>query len=231
MTAQLLAPEGATLESAAGAIAGALHVRERPARVRDRSYYDTFDGLLYQAGLTLEHEHGALVLAEPESARVRARQALRRPTRALLLSDLPEGPLREALAPVIGVRALLPLVRLSSRERALDVLDEEEKTVAHVVVSAPAVPSADHAVVLLRPRAVLTGVRGYDDELARVNDTLVGTLGFEPADGTVLEEAVRARGGTPGGTSARVGVVLVRGEPGDMAAAAVLGRLLEIIES
>jgi CHAD domain-containing protein len=228
MTVELLAPEGATLESATAGIARALAVRERPARARDRAYYDTFDGLLRAAGLTLSHEAGRLALAGSNGGPRSAQQAIRRPSRPLHLSDLPEGPLRDALRAVVGVRALLPLAQIRSHERALDVLDDEEKTVARLVVAAPSLAGSNQA---LAPRAVLAPVRGYDAELAAARDTLSRELGFAVSDRTVLDEAVLAGGGVPGGVSSAVRVTIVRGQAAETAAAAVLRRLLEIVRA
>lgn len=230
MTVELLAPEGATLESAAATIAGALSVRERAGRAHDRSYYDTFDGLLHARDAVLVHEGGELVLVRDGVERARA--PLRRPRRPFLVAELAPGALRDALASMAGVRALLPLARIHSRERAVDLLDDERKTVVRGRLSAPATtPDGNGVAGRLRPRLSLEGVRGYDGELEALQRRLLSELGFAAAECSLLDEAVRARGGEPGGVSAKVGVALGRGEPAAAAVAAVLSRLLEVIET
>ncbi len=243
MHAELLPPEGMTLEAAAGAISGVLTVRDRLHRTRDLSFYDTFDGLVRATGQAVVHEDGNLALlarangagSANGSGRApgagSATVALRRPARPLFTADLPAGALREALAPVIDVRALLPLVRVHSRERAIDVLDDEGKTVVRLTLSAPAAVAADRSLVLLRPRLALIAVRGYNAELERTRARLVAELGFAEAVDPLEDEAVRATGGTPGGTPSSVKVQLARGEPAARAVAAVLRLLLDVIEA
>jgi CHAD domain-containing protein len=229
--AELLPPEGMTLEAAAAAIAGALTVRERVARERERRYYDTFDGLVRASGHTVVHEDGELALAARNGGAAGSTVSLRRPSGPLLASQLPGGPLREALAAVIEVRALLPVARVHSRERAIDVLDDERKTVVRMTLSAPAVTTPDGALVVLRPRLVLTPLRGYDDELERARTCLIEQLHFVAPDASLEDDAIRAAGGVPGGAPSAVDVALSPEQPTGAAVAAVLTRLLEIIRA
>src|SRR5438270_12841719 len=94
-------------------------VRDGRARRLDRTYYDTFDGLLHRAGLTLASDGGALELAERGTGTVRARETA---GPARFAFELAPGPLRDALTPVVEVRALLPLVRVRMHKRGLDLL-------------------------------------------------------------------------------------------------------------
>ena len=48
-----------------------------------------------------------------------------RPPRRVLAAGLEPGPLRDALEPIVDVRALLPLARVHVRERHLRVLDDD----------------------------------------------------------------------------------------------------------
>jgi hypothetical protein len=92
----------------------------RPGTVR-RTWLDTFDWRLYRAGLTLElssgrgggeyrltGRDGGLLASQP------AGPPGRQPDWPGMLSALPDGPLREQLGPVAGVRALLPVARAVS---------------------------------------------------------------------------------------------------------------------
>jgi CHAD domain-containing protein len=83
----------------------------------------------------------------------------------------------------------------------------------------------------LRARTRLAGLRGYDKALEQVRGLLVDQLGFTPATASLLDEAVLASGGVPGGCSAKVRVTLEAGQRADSAAAIVLRALLEVIEA
>ncbi len=220
-----LLPEGMTAAAAGRALSAALLVRSGVARVRTRAYYDTFDGLLHAAGLTAAWEDGQLALVESEGDRIRARATVAKPTKPLFAVDLEAGPLADALKALIDVRALLPLIEIQCRERPLDVLDDEHKTVVRLRVQQPALGRRR-----LRPRVHVSAVRGYDKALVRVGGTLGHELGFQAAR-PLLDEAVAASGARPGGTPAKVKVSLSRGERADAAASAVLRALLGVIES
>jgi CHAD domain-containing protein len=224
-------PVGMTMAQAAGGLADALAVRQRPERTRERSYYDTFDGRLHAEGLELVFEAGDLVLSDGDSGSPRARATMARPRRPLLVSSLAPGELRSALEEVIGVRALLSLARLRCRERAIDVLDDQRKTVARMTLSAPAVHVADAPAQALAPRLVVNGLRGYDDELSHVCSVLCEQLFFTPAEQTLADAAVLASGGVPGGVSSRVLVALGVQQSAASAVTAMLRAQLEIIEA
>ena len=64
-------------------------------------------------------ESGQLALIDRDSGDVSVRRRMAPPTKPLLPSELEPGPLRDALVPVVDVRALLPLVRVQMRERPL----------------------------------------------------------------------------------------------------------------
>ena len=59
--------------------------------------------------------------------------------------DLPCGPLRDSLEPIIDVRRLLPQVEVEIHGRMLDVLDDERKTVARIRIEAGRARTPGHA--------------------------------------------------------------------------------------
>jgi CHAD domain-containing protein len=219
-----LLPDGMSATAASRMLAEQLNVRDGRSRVHDRAYYDTFDGLLHANGLMVVWEDGELSLAEYDSDRVRARARGQQPTRPLFASDVPDRALCDALQALIDVRALLPVTQIRSRERPLDVLDDERKTIARLRVQQPALGRRR-----LRGRVRVTPVRGYDQALKRVNETLGAKLGLELATRPLVDEAVVSSGGTPGGTPSKIEPELQREQRADVAAAVVLGALLDVI--
>jgi CHAD domain-containing protein len=227
--AELLLPDQATLRGAGDALTAALPTQDGVSSERDRVYYDTFDGLLHAAGLSLVHAEGRLSLVELDSGLARESLATAPPGKPLFATALPPGELRDALTRLIEVRAALPLVRVHARERLIAVLDDEGKTVVRLALEEPSV-IGDAAAAPLRPRVRIAGLRGYDKARRQVRQTLE-ELGFRPADQPLLDEAVRAAGGVPGGIPAKVDVPLRAHQRADAAARAVLRALLEVIEA
>ena len=225
MTDYLL-PDGMTPAAASRVLARELDVRNGSASVSERAYYDTFDGLLHDNGLTAVWEDGQLALIECDTDRVRARAAMPKPTGPVFATDVQSGPLREALRSLIDVRALLPLVEIRTRERALDVLDAERKTVVRLSIQQPALGRRR-----LRGRVHVSPVRGYDKALTGVSDALGAKLGFETAELPLVDEAVLASGGRLGGTPTKIEPALAREQRADAAAVVVLQALLEVIEN
>jgi CHAD domain-containing protein len=171
------------------------------------------------------HARGWLELIEPDSGMVRARMRMPAPRKPLFARELPDGPLRNALVAVTDVRALLPLVRIRGRERPLDVLDGQQKTVVRMVL---AEPSAGESWL---PRAIVRRVRGYDGELALVRQTLEREFGFRAAAEPLVDEAARAAGVAPAGVSPKIEVALEYEQRAAAAAAAVLERLLGVMQA
>jgi len=229
---ELLLPDEMTSRGAGEAIAARLQIEDGVHAERDRIYYDTFDGLLRDAGLTLTYADGTLSAASQETGVVVASLPMRAPSKPWFARDLPLGPLRDALSPITDVRALLPLVRLHTQERSLSVLDDERKTVVRLALEETSLVGSDgRPDAALRPRLRIIGIRGYDKELGRVREALVVELGFKPADQPLVDEAVRAAGGVPGGLPTKVGLPLQRDQRSDAAAAVVLRGMLEVIEA
>ncbi|HUO73291.1 MAG TPA: CHAD domain-containing protein [Solirubrobacteraceae bacterium] len=230
-TTDYLPPDEMSLDAAGDVLGGYLDVNERGETQLDRTFYDTFDGLLYSAGLSVVHERGRLALVDRVAGVERASAPMSPPTAPLLAMSLERCALRDELLPIVDVRALLPLVHVHSHIRAIDVLDGERKIVVRLTLEQPTVVASSATHVPLRPRVRLAAVRGYDEELDAVRDALQGELGWKAADQPLVDEAVRAAGGIPGGIPSKIDVPLSPDQRADAAAATVLGRLLEVIEA
>jgi CHAD domain-containing protein len=227
----LLLPDSIALDEIVDALSDRLSLREGPGMQRDRRFYDSFDGLLYGDGLTLVHEGPRLALVAIEDGTDRARLPVPAPPERVVVAELDPGALRDALSGIVGVRALLPLVHLESAERSFGVLDGNAKTVVRLALEEDAVIVPSGRRVDLAPRIRVAAVRGYDKRLAPVRATLVEGLGCRPAERSVLDEAVVAAGGTPGGVSSKVDVALAADERSDVAVASILKRLAEVMDA
>ena len=83
--------------------------------------------------------------------------------------DLPDGPLQQALAPVIGVRRLLAQADAEEYGSLLDILDDRNKTVARLRIESgrARLPMSRNAWRPLPTMITLTGLRGYEDVYER----------------------------------------------------------------
>jgi CHAD domain-containing protein len=223
----LLPPEALALEAAGDVLAEHFTLTDHGVGETRRRFYDTFDGLLHEQGLSLVGELGRLTLVDQASGIKRATLAAPEPEAPFMADELAPGPLRDALGEVTEIRALLTVAEVRCRTRRFEVLDERDKTVARVLLEEPMLASGKP----LHPRARLVGLRGYDKALQRVRGLVVGQLGFTPASVSLLDEAVLASGGVPGGCSAKVRVTLDGAQRADSAAKIVLRALLEVIEA
>ena len=100
-------------------------------RTLRRVWLDTFDWRLYRAGSTLEYISGPgmheLALVTPDGERIAAE--VPRMSWPRLPAAVPAGLVRERVAQIAGIRALLPVAESTSTQRNLRVLDSEDKTV------------------------------------------------------------------------------------------------------
>lgn len=127
-------------------------------------YADSFDWRLFQQGYILHCHDQAWTLYHGDSSEVTVQQGGPVLHRACFARDFPEGRLRELLAPLLGIRCLLPLATVTLTGRQIRLLNRDQKTVARLVCEVQQ-PSGKGPVFRL---ARLFGIRGYDHELARI---------------------------------------------------------------
>lgn len=200
------------------------------SRTVRRVWLDTFDWRLYRSGSTLEYVSGPgiheLALVTPDRGRITS--AVPRMTWPRLASAVPAGLVRELITPIAGIRALLPVAAGTSAQRTLRVLDSEEKTVVRLTVDNATVRGSAAAIPA---RLTITPVRGYDAQAGRVERILAALPDVTPADRPALDVVLHAAGRRPGGYSSHVDVALTPSMPAGTALAAILLRLLDVIEA
>ncbi len=219
---------------------------------RRRLWLDTFDWRLYRSGLTLEQvsSRGAteIVLTGRDGTIIATDHVVRRAPggghgagsggegangRATRwpgpLEALPMGPLRDHLAPVVGVRALLPVARAVSTIRDWRVLNSDDKTIARITVDRMSVTYP--AAGAVPPRAVVTALRGYQTQALRVADLLAAMPGVTDGNQSGLEAALTAVGRRPGDYSSKIDVRLAPRMPASAAMATVLNSLFDTLEA
>lgn len=193
-----------------------------------RTLLDTFDGRLHGAGLRAEVEQvgDRMSLLVTGAGAVPARADVATVPR--VVGDLPAGPLRSRLAPVVDVRALLPRVAVAARRRAVTRSDR-----GRVVVEAAVYDNltGDTAADALAAYTVeVAEMAGYAQPAAALMRVLVD-LGLQLTDGDTLDAARVASGVSAGGFDSSPRIPLAADVPAVEGFAAVLGHLAQAIEA
>ncbi len=195
-------------------------------------YYDTFDWRLYQRGFRLatRPRHG-LKMLRLESPECSLEAPMGNKSAPSFGPRLPEGPLKELISPVVGVRRLLPLVRLDTRSRGVDILDGQEKTVARVQLlqAGAAPPASRRAPTPLSPRLSVKPVRGYPEFTQKVTNYLDQELGLKHAPSSLFEEMLASVNRQPGGYTSKLHLILDRSSSAWEATRTICRHLLETI--
>jgi CHAD domain-containing protein len=219
--------------SLAGAFGSRFRVAAGGSRTVRQVWLDTFDWRLDRAGVTLEYLSGQgryeLALVTPDGDRIVAGTA--KMTFPAPPGSLPEGQIRERLAPIAGLRALLPMVASTTRRRTMRVLGAEEKIVARITVDDALVRNPDAAALFpLAPRLTVSAVRGYEAQASRIERLLAGVDGISAATEPAFRAALTAAG-RKRADDGDVGAGLTPSMPAGAAVASLLLRLLDTMEA
>ncbi|HEX6520211.1 MAG TPA: CHAD domain-containing protein [Streptosporangiaceae bacterium] len=213
-----------------------------------RAWLDTFDWLLHNAGLVLEHEQtrrgGRLVLTGRDGVTV-AEQPVTgwQSQRPSMPEDLPAGPLRDTVTPLASPRALIPAARAVTTRTVHRLMNADGKIVARLLVDKTTVtgtPAAGRIAGTAGPVAGSAGefpiflsiaeVRGYPGQARRAASRVAAAPGVHPAEGTVFTAALSALGRQPGDYTGKVEAAITAGMSGQVAVATVLLNLLDTLE-
>src|SRR5690349_8591488 len=182
-------------------------------QVIERTAHDTFDWRLLDGGSIIERQQ---VIDDPAASVVwrsldRGRDLARveRDDVPRFAWDLAPGPIADRLADVIEMRALLPLVTLTTRRTTLRLLDDERKTVARLVAE----KVADDAGPDLEAVVAVAPLRGYEHEARRLTAVLDAQVLLTPDADDLVVAALRADGYAPGSYSSKLRTHLDRDAP------------------
>lgn len=197
-----------------------------------KDYLDTFDWRLFKAGWVMEalRDHAAvrLVWRALESCEVFLDQEF--PEAPRFAWDLPEGPLRDRLGPVLDVRALLPMASTRTDWHRLSILNEDGKTILRLELSRDrqgrtqgVEPRDPPSYIRFQP------LRGYDKAYRQILKSMRRELNMMPCPRDPFLGLVEAMGKVPGSYSSRPKVQLQPSERTDVAAKKILHELLDIM--
>ena len=229
-----LVPDGTGLHEIKDAVQARCRIGESESRSVTRRFHDTFDWFAFTAGGAVEERL--------DGAR---RQLLWHDLRGdgpTLVQELDvdpgfgdkltPGPVAECLAPVLGIRRLLPLLDVQSRVQTLRLLNDDDKTVVRLEIEENRFEdSGRERQGPLSTRLRLRSVRGYDDEYRQTVHLLDEELGLSLARNSLLLEALAAAGKVPGSYSSKLAFRLDPERRADSTAKEILLHLLDTIEA
>jgi CHAD domain-containing protein len=219
-------PAGLRVKDLKGSLGGGLVVREDVPVPLERTFLDTFDWRLHAAGTALEKREtaqSAHLIWQPLSGEgVLATSPMELEPR--FGADLPAGPMREALAPIIGPRALLAQVRLSGRQRMMRVLTPSGEPAVRLEICKERVGRRDRTAVLASLRLLAEpGREALGDE---IRERLVARFDLQPLALGHVVAALEAGNARPAAHSSKVQLTLEPSMPAEMVTKAILRALL-----
>lgn len=150
-----------------------------PERAVSRTWIDTFDWRLHDAGISLRFVDDRPLTAQlPDGTQLLCPVAPKWPA---LAENLPAGRLREVLSPIIEPRALIPVVAVQGTVQECRVLNSDEKTVARLLIE-----HSDNGVGWLQVQPL----RGYDSDGDRIARGLSAVDGLTAAETTSYDDAL-----------------------------------------
>ena len=231
MRTEFIIPENLHLEDLQSVLEKKTRLHREPAQTIYRTYYDSFDWRLYQDDSLLEdarsgNEHTLVwrsLKGEYRCPRLKLRAAPR------FAWDLPQGPARELMEPVLEMRELVAKVRVRSRINSLRILNKDRKTVAWLTLEENTLMRQKGSRSReLDNRAVIIPVRGYTKHGKELKN-LLRKQGMVPAQGDLMQTALSLTGQVPGGYSSKLGLQLDPDMRADQASKLILHRLLDIM--
>lgn len=188
-------------------------------------FFDTFDWRIFRKGWALVLEDTLYRLRDRKTGKLLAEQSVAPTNIPRFTWDLEPGRLREHLAPVIKVRALLRLLTIGGVVRTREIThpkSEQRWLLEHHSFSLSRRGREIRFIDTIAPRPEGTGRRGR-----KWVTRLILDAGFGPVPPTLLESALATGGIQPRGYSSKIKVPLEPDLPAGEAALLIAGHLLK----
>jgi CHAD domain-containing protein len=214
------------------AVAARFPTRRELLPSRKITYFDTFDWRLYAAGSVLEAAtDGQATTLRWQTLDGRLRERLQLDSVPAFAWDLPAGSLRSALSPLVEMRRLLPVVHLEASGEALQILDQNRKTVARVVLEKASARRPDETGPGRSLPSSLRAipVKGYQKDFTELLQFLSEESQLESAPSRPLNRALAAVDRQPGDYSSKLELRLEPDQRADEALRQIFDSLLRTI--
>lgn len=199
---ELTIPSQSTPAELAEGLEQALGLRPAGRHRSSLVYYDSFDWRLRRSGFEFAVELAdtalSAILAGPGGERHEP-VGIAIPPR--FAQDLPAAAWRGRVAELLYPRALLPRVEISLAREEFLLEGEEGILLLRAVLESPALDRAGNPLPLTA-RLRLDPIKGHRKTFRHIAERLRREFGLEPAESTLLSEALAASGITPADPSA-----------------------------
>jgi hypothetical protein len=218
---------GHTEQEIIGELANQFAVAKGQSVTENLIFYDSYDWRLFRASLILARSKNEFILRSLANNEVLQRQVVA--DQPKFVWDLPAGPLRRQLEPILQMRALLKYAEVDLESTSYRILNNDEKTVVRVIYEA--LVSTDQAADLAAVEHLfVTPVRGYDKQALNVSHMLE-TAGLVEDQDSLYANALTLSDRTPGDYTSKLDLQLDPQMRADEATRLILRRLVEVMKA
>jgi CHAD domain-containing protein len=219
-------PDGHDEQQLISKLADQYAIKKEPTVTECFTVCDTFDWRLYNKSLVLYASANRLFLRK--LTKIDIMHSADITFLPVFIWDFPHSELKQQLAPILKMRALLKLVEVHSQSRTYRILNQDEKTVARLTVEQIR-PSPDKEAPPLATQLWLKPVKGYTKYMQNLAKLLeeAGLTTSEKED--IFFRALAFAGKKPGSYSVKVNIQLDPDMRSDEATKAILQFLLQVM--
>ena len=189
-----------------------------------KSFYDSFDWRLYHANLICEFNQSkdttTFILKKTTTAEIIASTLIDKPP--TFAHDLPISPLSDRLHNLLEMRALLPLTTLTLQVYKLNILNEDQKTIARLLIE-------DYSD--FKCRLTIQPIKGYDKAAINLHQLLIKQYALTITRKPILLAALKTQGRKPNDYSSKLRLQLKPTMPADKGIRIIYKTLLNTIKT
>ena len=206
MAVEFAVPQSVRVEELIKDLVSQFPLRDEGVRNITREYYDTFDSRLFRKDLRF------IVEKDVDSRKIILR-SLQNPTaqRVTVTDSIPRfagnfnsGPFLNKIAPVLGVRALIPQLKIKTRIHRLRYEDRQGKTCLYLSFENPRVELSSDHYRLLGKRIYLSEIKGFNRPFERIRKYLSSSYPVTITEEDQFVTGMRLLGKEPGSYSSKL---------------------------
>jgi len=203
--------------------------RSESISVVTQIFYDAFDWRLFRKKMTLIREENDLYLTDVETLEPSLIISWPKKIQPKFWWQFPEGPMKDALKPLLDVRALMSLTTIQKKRRTLSILNKDEKAVVKVHHDQIHLKDSSQKVRNIHS-FVLQPIRGYRKDLNNFRQFLKERYVVESEECIYLR-VLRAVGKTPGDYTSKFMLDLTPDLHSHQAMRMILRYLIDVMKS